>query len=86
MNPVTVWYRKRIPGQMPADINHIEDGHNTTGRPTVKHPDQARTWRGEWECNHAWLTDDVPPRLVYYGPDDIEPDGKRTHTRSRSLE
>lgn len=70
MKPITEWYRA-VPDPDMEDFNHIEDGHVPLTRPTPKTPEQVGPWsRGKWYGYHAWLTDDVPPKVVHYGPDE----------------
>jgi hypothetical protein len=42
-----------------------EDGHCTNNKPTPKVSSQAKTWAsGNWHGEHAWLTNDTPPKVV----------------------
>lgn len=68
MKPVTKWWR-RMPRSDSEEFNHIEDGHSTADIPSA--PQFAGTHPGMWSKDHMWLTDDVPPKLVAYGPDDL---------------
>jgi len=65
MKPVTAWY-KYLPSLQIWDFNHIEDGHSTENHPT-KFP---LRFPGQWAAYHRWLTDDVPPKLVAYSPEE----------------
>jgi hypothetical protein len=70
VTPCTLWHRHDpVNGWA---FNHLGDGHETGRRPTPRHPAQVALWaRGEWSKTHCWLTDDLPPKVVMYGPDDL---------------
>lgn len=62
----TKWYRHdRVNGWQ---FNHLEDGHATTDKPSG-----IQSWqRATWSRYHCWLTDDTPPKVVNYGPEDLK--------------
>jgi len=65
LHPVTLWSRKNEKGQW--EFNHLEDGHVPEGttKPTPKHENHKSAWRkGEWMSSAAYLTADIPPRVV----------------------
>jgi hypothetical protein len=66
MTPITVWYRwlRNDGGDYYWDFNHVEDGHITTDLPTPKCPEHKRIWQGKWKFEHAWLTDELPGKVV----------------------
>lgn len=55
MKPVTLWYRVY---ENATKYNHLEDGHNTSGKPTPKQPCHERMWRkGVWISELAHIND-----------------------------
>lgn len=69
MTPCTMWYRHQGHGW---EFNHMAPGHESGERPSQRHPNHERAWgSGEWDRDHAWLTDAIPPRVVYYSPEDL---------------
>lgn len=72
MTPCTLWFRYIQEDRLRLDpwaFNHLEDGHATTTHPAPKVAAAQGGWaRARWERTWAWLTADVPPRVVHYGP------------------
>jgi hypothetical protein len=67
--PCTQWYRHdRMNGW---EFNHLEDGHAANDKPTPRFPSQAGWLRATWSKYHCWLTADVPPKVVHFGPDSV---------------
>lgn len=72
MREVTMWYRFDTQTQQ-FEPNHLGDGHEATDRPAARHASHVKGWSGgKWQKVHCWLTDDVPPRIVYYSPDEAD--------------
>ncbi len=69
MQPCTLWFKRDVREDV-WEYNHLEDGHAQTRVPSPKTPGQAGWKGGLWQRSHAWLTDDLPARVVHYGPDD----------------
>lgn len=60
MKPVTIWSRQERDerGIEAFHMNHIEDGHVSTERPTPKCEIHKRIWSGgKWQFEHAYLDD-----------------------------
>lgn len=67
MKPITRWHRKNEKGVF--EFNHIEDGHVPTHAklPTPKCEIHKKSWsNGVWQFSHAWLTDELPPKVIYH--------------------
>jgi hypothetical protein len=69
MNPCTLWYRHSPVGGW--EFNHLDDEHQTTEKPPPKHANHDSWLRSRWQRKHAWLTDEVPPKVVYYSDADL---------------
>jgi len=69
MQPCTLWFRfDPFKGWR---YSHLEDGHADNPRPEPKVPAQRTAWKGaQWSAKRAWLTDELPARVVHYGPED----------------
>lgn len=62
MKPCTLWYRKT---KNSYEFNHLDNGHQTSAKPPIKHPSQTSLWNsGEWKYEHAWLTDEICPKVI----------------------
>jgi len=65
LQPATLWSRKNDKGDW--EFNHLELGHVQEGttRPTPKHENHKTAWkRGEWHARLAYLTAELPARVV----------------------
>ena len=73
MKPCTLWYRwvPISPHKEECVFNHLADGHEQGAKPAPMHEARKAWARAEWGKTHAWLTDDVPPKVVHYGPEDL---------------
>lgn len=62
MKPCTLWYRR-----VGTDVsyNHLEGGHNQ--QPLLPHLPVS----GWLPPIFAWLTDEIPPRVVHYSPEEM---------------
>lgn len=65
--PCTVWYKRDFVKGW--EYNHLQYGFARAAKPTPSFPSQAGWLRGEWIGYDAWLTHDVPPKVVYYPND-----------------